>query len=80
VQQHPLAGHRLDLAIPDAQIDIEVDGKEFHLDNFGNRNSGDVWRDMKVQSLGWKVLHFWVYELNEDMDACVRKVSDALSM
>lgn len=79
VPQHPLAGHRLDLAIPDEKIDIEVDGKEFHLDRFGNRIDSDVWRDVKVRSLGWKVLRFWVYELREDMDACVRKVSEALN-
>ena len=74
VPQHPLAGYRLDLAIPDKKIDIEVDGKKYHLDEFGKRKSSDIWRDMTVENLGWTVLRFWVHELNEDMDACVDQI------
>jgi very-short-patch-repair endonuclease len=79
VPQHPLAGYKLDLAVPNARLDIEVDGREFHLDQFGNRQSSDVWRDMTIESLGWKVLRFWVYELREDTEACVRQVCDHIA-
>jgi very-short-patch-repair endonuclease len=29
---------------------------------------------MQLKGLGWKVCRFWVYELREDMQACVDKV------
>ena len=76
VPQHPLAGYRLDLAIPDKKIDIEVDGKKYHLDEFGKRKASDIWRDMTVENLGWTVLRFWVHELNDDMDSCVERIRD----
>ena len=82
VPQHPLAGYRLDLAIPDKKIDIEVDGKKYHLDEFGKRKASDIWRDMTIENLGWTVLRFWVHELNDDMDACVdriRKESESIN-
>jgi superfamily I DNA and/or RNA helicase/very-short-patch-repair endonuclease len=74
VPQHPLVGYRLDLAIPRLKLDIEVDGVQYHLDEFGKRKSSDLWRDMTVENLGWTVLRFWVHELKNDMDGCVAKI------
>jgi very-short-patch-repair endonuclease len=78
VPQHPVAGYRFDLAIPNKMIDIEVDGKKYHLDEYGKRKSSDIWRDMTVENLGWTVLRFWVQELSDDMNACVQKIKKAL--
>jgi very-short-patch-repair endonuclease len=78
VPQHPLVGYRLDLAIPNLKLDIEVDGMQYHLDEFGKRKSSDLWRDMTIENLGWKVLRFWVHELSEDMEKCVLKVHSEL--
>ena len=77
VPQHPLGGYRMDLAVPDSKLDIEVDGKQFHLDAYGNRKESDLFRDKVITSLGWRVLRFWVYELKEDMEGCVRKVLES---
>jgi len=75
--QYWLAGKRLDLALPDYRLDIEVDGERHHRDEFGRRKAEDLWRDLAVKAAGWTPLRFWVYELREDMDACVRKVKDS---
>lgn len=77
VTQFPLAGRRLDLAIPELRIDIEIDGVKYHTNAYGRRNSDDLWRDRQVESQGWSVQRFWAYELRDDMDGCVNKVLEA---
>lgn len=80
IPQHPVAGRFLDLALldeartPQLRLDIEVDGVAFHTDADGNRLATDLWRDHQLASLGWKVLRFWVYELRDDMEACLERI------
>jgi very-short-patch-repair endonuclease len=52
VTQYPLAGRRLDLAIIDAKLDIEVDGERYHRDEAGRRKAEDLWRDIAVRAVG----------------------------
>jgi very-short-patch-repair endonuclease len=77
--QYPLAGCRLDLAFRDACLDVEVDGERYHRDAQGRRKAEDLWRDLAIRAAGWTVLRFWVYELSEDMPACLRKIQDRLA-
>jgi len=77
--QHPVVGRRLDLALirkgkPSLKLDIEVDGDRYHRNPDGTRKLDDVWRDIQLQGMGWKVLRFWVYQLREDLDGCVNKI------
>lgn len=75
VPQYPVAGRFLDLAVlTPRKLDIEVDGESVHRTSGGGRKDDDHWRDLQLQSLGWQVCRFWVYELREDLDRCVRKV------
>jgi very-short-patch-repair endonuclease len=78
VPQHPVANRRLDLALfrSDLRIDIEVDGASFHRNPDGTRKTEDIWRDIQLIGMGWKVFRFWVYQLREDMDGCVKKIMD----
>lgn len=72
--QYRIAGRRLDLAVLDPiKLDIEVDG-EHHRTASGGRKDDDCWRDLQMQSLGWKVCRFWVYELRDDLAGCTEKV------
>jgi very-short-patch-repair endonuclease len=77
VPQFPLAGRRLDLALPRDKIDIEVDGDRYHRDSSGYRKTTDLWRDHQITGLGWRVMRFWVYELREDMDGCIDRIVTA---
>ncbi len=80
VPQYPVAGRYLDLAIlTPLKIDIEVDGEAFHRTGGGGRKDDDHWRDLQMQSLGWKVFRFWVYQLRESMNDCVARVQNALA-
>jgi very-short-patch-repair endonuclease len=76
--QYPIAGRFLDLAILNPKkFDIEVDG-ECHRTAAGGRKDDDYWRDLQLQSLGWRVCRFWVYELREDLPRCVQTIAKAL--
>lgn len=74
--QRPIVGRRLDLSLERAnkRIDIEVDGDCVHRNPDGTRKHDDVWRDIQLQAIGWKVMRFWVYELREDLKGCVNKI------
>jgi len=75
VAQYPIAGRFLDLAVlSPRKIDVEADGESVQRTAGGGRKDDDYWRDLQLQSLGWKVRRFWVYELREDLPKCVAKV------
>ena len=79
VPQYPIAGRYLDLAIVNPRkVDVEVDGESFHRTAGGGRKDDDHWRDLQLQSLGWQVCRFWVYELREDLPRCVARVKKLL--
>lgn len=77
--QYPLAGYRLDLAFPQARLDVEVDGERYHRDTSGRRKAEDLWRDLTLKGAGWRPLRFWVYELKEDIAGCVQRIMEHLS-
>ena len=54
------------------KINIEVDGETYHRDRDGNLRREDVHRDQILRAAGWTAQRFWVYELREDMDRCLR--------
>ena len=76
MQEYPACGRSLDFAMicTGFKLDVEVDGEEFHRDVTGNRRWQDIERDMILIGNGWCVKRFWVYELREDMAACVNEV------
>jgi very-short-patch-repair endonuclease len=76
--QYPVSSRRLDMALisqdeGSLKIDIEVDG-DCHRNSDGTRKIDDMWRDIQLQGLGWKVMRFWTYQLREDMQGCVDKI------
>ncbi|MBK8536908.1 MAG: DUF559 domain-containing protein [Candidatus Competibacteraceae bacterium] len=76
ITQYPIAGRRLDLALirGDCHLDSEVDVDCFPRDPDGRRKMADLWRDRQLRALGWKVVRFWVYELRENMNACIERI------
>jgi very-short-patch-repair endonuclease len=79
IPQYRIAGRRLDLAVlGSVKLDVEVDGEAFHRTASGARKDDDLWRDLQLESLGWKVLRFWVYEVRDDVARCVETVKKAL--
>ncbi len=76
--QFPVSSRRLDLALirkgdSALKIDVEVDG-DCHRNPDGSRKIDDIWRDIQLQGMGWKVMRFWVYQLRENLNGCVKKI------
>jgi len=76
--QHKVGPYKLDFALfhGDRKLDIEVDGERWHKDAAGNRLEKDIDRNIYVKSQGWDVMRFWVYELKEDMEKCLKKIEN----
>jgi very-short-patch-repair endonuclease len=77
--QYALAGRYLDLALEEYKLDIEVDGQAYHLNKFGERKQDDVYRDLTITSVGWRVIRFWVHELKDDMGGCITQIRMMIS-
>ncbi|HKQ22953.1 MAG TPA: AAA domain-containing protein [Burkholderiales bacterium] len=76
--QYVVEKYRLDLAIVegDRRLDIEVDGERYHRNWTGELCRRDQIRNQRMFELGWDVLRFWVYEVRDDMDGCIRRVNE----
>jgi very-short-patch-repair endonuclease len=81
VSQYPLGPYKLDFALlrkgKSRKLDIEVDGVRWHQDSAGNRLRHDLDRDVYVRSQDggqWDVMRFWVYEINENLEACKTRI------
>lgn len=78
--QFQVGSRRLDMALVDAEhkiyLDIEVDG-DCHRASDGSRKTDDVWRDIQLQGMGWRVLRFWTYQLRENLAGCVDSIENA---
>jgi len=76
--QYPVRYRRLDMALVRTdgnglKLDIEVDG-DCHRNADGTRKLDDMWRDIELQTMGWKVARFWTYQLREDLPGSVAKI------
>ncbi|QDU96263.1 hypothetical protein Pla8534_40820 [Lignipirellula cremea] len=75
-QQYPSGGRYLDFAIlSDAyKLNVEVDGEAYHRSERGERVASDLERDQILIANGWTIVRFWVYELREDLLACIARI------
>ena len=55
------------------KLNIEVDGERYHRDWNGELLRRDQLRNMRLIELGWDVMRFWVYQLRDEMPACVKR-------
>lgn len=71
--QYPIGSRSLDFALfaGDVMLDLEVDGERWHTGAGGGRKTADRMRDRELIGKGWKVRRFWVWELQQDMEACL---------
>lgn len=74
VPQYRLLNRRLDLALPESCLDIEVDGAAWHLNARGNRNQDDLFRDLQVESIGWYPFRVWHKEVMKDPDGVAQRI------
>jgi len=82
IQQHPVDGRFLDLVYLDAsrKINIEVDGVATHMTEAGNRGDDDLWRDLRLHAQGWEIVRFWVCQVRDHPDTCVRRIKQLIQL
>ena len=76
IPQYQVEQYALDLALiaGDRRLDIEIDGERYHRNWTGELCRRDQLRNQRLFELGWDVMRFWVYEIRDDLDACVARV------
>jgi very-short-patch-repair endonuclease len=70
--QHPVGKYRLDFAIPQKRIAIELDGHEYHKTKY--QRTHDAKRDRWLYGQGWHVLRFTGSEIYENLDRCIDEI------
>lgn len=80
VPQYPVGSRYLDFAIDPAgaMLNIEVDGRKWHVDQDGERKVSDRKRDEEMTARGWSVMRFWVHELADDIGGCIDRIEREL--
>jgi very-short-patch-repair endonuclease len=78
IPQYQVEKYTLDLALFDGErmLDIEVDGERYHRNWNGELCRRDQIRNQRMFELGWDVLRFWVYEIRDDLEGCIKRVKD----
>ena len=77
IPQYSVDQYDLDFALfcRSARLNIEVDGELYHRDWNGELCRRDQIRNQRLMEIGWDVMRFWVYEIRDDLDNCVSRVS-----
>lgn len=70
--QHPVGKYRLDFAIPDKRVAIELDGHEYHKTKY--QRAHDAKRDRWLYGQGWHVLRFTGTEIHQNLDRCIDEI------
>jgi very-short-patch-repair endonuclease len=73
----PHAVVKLDAAIPELRMAIELDGAAFHGDQIARER--DIRRDVALAALGWVVLRFSYRRITTEPDACRREILAVLA-
>ena len=63
---------RLDAAVPELTIAVEMDGAAFH--GSAEARERDIRRDAALAACGWVVLRFSYRRLRREPDACRREI------
>jgi very-short-patch-repair endonuclease len=78
IPQYSVEQYDLDFAVivGEHRLNLEVDGERYHRLWTGDLCVRDRIRNQRMIELGWEVKRFWVYEIRDQMDACVQWVVD----
>jgi len=77
IPQYQIEKYTLDFALfeGDRQLNIEVDGERYHKNWTGELCRRAQIRNQRLFELGWDVKRFWVYEVRDDLEGCVNKIT-----
>jgi very-short-patch-repair endonuclease len=73
-RQVPIGPYFADFTCLDARVVVEVDG-----DHHGDQLVYDARRDHQLGEMGFRVLRFWVAEVDENIEGVIETIADALN-
>jgi very-short-patch-repair endonuclease len=76
IPQYDVEKYTLDFALLDGhrKLDVEIDGERYHRNWDGELCRRDQIRNQRLFELGWDVMRFWVYQIRDDLDGCIRRM------
>lgn len=69
--------YRVDLAIPEKKVAIELDGHEFHKSR--EQRTYDAKRERYLQRQGWQVIRFKGTEIHKDVLGCIDEAIEIIN-
>jgi len=81
IPQYSVEKYDLDFALIKGQrrLNIEIDGERYHRNWDGELCRRDQIRNQRLMELGWDVMRFWVYQVRDDLQACLARVDGWLN-
>lgn len=78
IPQFTVEQYDLDFAVivGNRRLNIEVDGERYHRSWTGELCLRDQLRNQRLLELGWDIQRFWVFQVRDDLDGCVRRVAE----
>lgn len=80
IPQYRVEKYILDFALikEEKKLNIEIDGERYHRNWNGELCRRDQIRNQRMFELGWDVKRFWVYEVRDDLENCIKTIKDWL--
>lgn len=77
IPQHPVEKYAADFLMLDGErkLVVEIDGERYHRNWTGELCRRDQIRNQRMFELGYDVMRFWVYEVRDDIEGCLSKLS-----
>jgi very-short-patch-repair endonuclease len=72
IPQYQIGNYRVDFALPQKYIAVELDGHEYHKTKA--QRTADAKRERDLQEFGWQVIRFTGTEINQDTGRCVQQL------
>ena len=78
IPQYPVEKYIVDflMADGDRKLAIEIDGERYHRNWTGELCRRDQIRNQRLFELGYDVMRFWVYEVRDDLEGCLRRLKE----
>lgn len=74
--QFPIKGFSIDIAFPEKEIAVEVDGEYWH--SLPNVIEKDKRKDKRLKNKGWKVVHVRGKTIRNNLNKAINKVKEVL--
>lgn len=78
IPQYQIGNYRIDFALPEQRVAIELDGHEYHKTK--EQRTNDASRERYLQKHGWQVIRFTGSEIYKDVQRCIQDVLEIISV